>query len=106
MSVPGPLQTVQTAEFLGHDHGFAGCLSGALGRGYFNVEDHGSFSTPLPLVKDGDLIAIVQHRKLAMEPKPCAEVHVEQGTVRAEDRFGMPRLILLHLMLRTRHQLP
>ena len=23
--------------------------------------DHGSFSTPLPLVKDGDLIAVVQH---------------------------------------------
>ena len=67
MPVPGPLQTVQRAEFW--------CTTVALqayGLGHLGVDnlnavqsitrllDHGSLSKPLPLVQDGDLISIAR----------------------------------------------
>ena len=57
--------------------------------------DRGSLSKPLPLVKDGDLIAIVQHMYHALGPETvevtklkASEADVEQGLVRFEDRVG------------------
>ena len=57
--------------------------------------DRGSLSKPLPLVKDGDLIAIVQHMYHALGPETvevtkleASEADVEQGRVRFEDRVG------------------
>ena len=59
--------------------------------------DHGRQSRPLPLVKDGDLIATVQHMILCRGPDTVRETEVnchateadlEQGRVRAEVRLG------------------
>ena len=55
------------------------------------------FPTCLPLVKDGDLFAIVQHMIFARGPETvlitkvkghATKADVEQGGVRTEDRFG------------------
>ena len=59
--------------------------------------DHGCFSKPLPLVEDGDLIAIIQHMilargrdtvKVAKVKGHAADADVELGGVRLEDRLG------------------
>ena len=62
MPVPGPLQTVQRAEFWGVILAPQAFLPGHLGvdnlnvvRTTFPLLDHGCLSKPLPLVKDGDL---------------------------------------------------
>ena len=105
MSVPGPLQRVQTAvHFWGTIMALQAVWPGHLGVDNLNVVlsiarlvDHGSFSTPLPLVKDGNLIAIVQHMILAMGPKlsilPKLRVTPRRFMLNrvgcgAEDRFG------------------
>ena len=63
-------------------------------RSIARILHHGSFSTPLPLVKDGDFIAIVQHLILAKGPETvritkvnghATDADVEQGRVRAAD---------------------
>ena len=68
MSVPGPFQTVQRAEFWGATLALQAFWPGHLGIDILNVVrsigrllDHGSLSEALPLVKDEDLIAIIQH---------------------------------------------
>ena len=59
--------------------------------------DHGSLSKPLPVVEDGDLIAIVRHMlhargrdtvSVTKVKGQASEVDVEQGRVRMEDRLG------------------
>ena len=61
------------------------------------LRDRGSLATPSPLIPDGDLVAIVQHMLIARGPSTvrvtkveghAAAFDVEQGRVRAEDRFG------------------
>ena len=68
MPVPGPLQTVQRAEFWGAILALRAFWPGHPDTDNLNVVrfncrllDRGSLSEPLPLVKDGDFIAIVQH---------------------------------------------
>ena len=68
MPVPGHLQTVQRAEFWGTIMALQAYWPGHLGvdnlnvvRSIARVLDRGTFSTPLPLVKNGDIIATVQH---------------------------------------------
>ena len=59
--------------------------------------DHGDLFTPLPLVKDGDLIATVRHVILTRDQDTvkvtkvkchATEADVEQGRVWLEDRLG------------------
>ena len=59
--------------------------------------DHGCFSKPLPPVKDGDLVALIQRMILARGPDTvkvtkmmghAADADVELGRVRLEDRLG------------------
>ena len=59
--------------------------------------DHGCLSEPLPPVKDGDLIAIIQHLiqasgmdsvSVTKVKGPATEADVEQGRVREEDKLG------------------
>ena len=97
MPVPGPLQTVQRAEFLGAILALQAVWPGHLGIDILNVVrsvgrllDRGSLSKPLPLVKDGDLVAIVQHM-----------IHARgQDTVRVTKVKGMLlRLMLIRVLL-------
>ena len=104
MSVPGPLQSVQRAEFWGALMDLQAYYSFHLGTDNLDVArtigrllDHGSLSTLLPLVKDGDLAAIVQHIVTAKMPDTvsvtkvkvhAAEADVDQGRVRLEERLG------------------
>ena len=59
--------------------------------------DQGSLSKPLPLVKDGDLISIVQHVVRVLGPEMvqitkvkghAVDADVELGRARTEDKFG------------------
>ena len=74
MPVPGPLQTVQRAEFWGAIIALQShwpChlrvdnlnVAGSIGR----LLDRGCLVKPLPWVKDGDLIALVQYMIQARE---------------------------------------
>ena len=74
-SVPDPLQTVQQTEFWGAIMALQACWLGHQGIDNHNMVwavarllDHGSFSKPLPSVKDGDLILVVQKMILARGP--------------------------------------
>ena len=67
MPVPGVMQTVQRAEFWGAIialQAYWPCHQGIdnlnVARSIGRLLDHGRLSKPLPLVKDGDLIALVQ----------------------------------------------
>ena len=101
MPVPGVMQTVQRAEFwaiivlqaywpchLGNDNHN---VAWSIGR----LLDHDSLVNPLPLVKEGDLIALVQYmirtwgRETVRVAKVKAEdVDVQQGRVRLVDQQG------------------
>ena len=110
MPVPGPLQTVQLAEFWVLFLALQAFWPGHLGIDNLNVVlsiarlfDHGCFSKPLLVVKDGDLVAIVQHMILAGEPETvkvtkvkdhATETDVEQGRGRRTG-LGTLRLNLL-----------
>ena len=72
MPVPGPLQTVQRAEFWSAILALQALWPCHLGidnlnevRSIGRFLDHGSLSQPLPLFKDEDLVAIIQHMILA-----------------------------------------
>ena len=89
MPVPGPLQTVERAEFGGTIMALQACWPGHLGVDYLNVFrsiarllDHGGLSKPLPLVKDGDLIAIVQYMILGREPDTIRSVQQQVSPAR------------------------
>ena len=68
MPVPGPLQTVQGAEFWGAILALQAFWPGHMSidnldvvRSSARLLDRGSLSKPLPLVQDGDLLAAVRH---------------------------------------------
>ena len=68
MPVPGPLHTVQRAEFWGAIIALQSYWSCHLGIVNLNVArsvgkllDRGCLVKPLPLVKDGDLVALAQY---------------------------------------------
>ena len=102
--VRGPLQTVQRAEFWGAFlaqqafwPGHLGIDNVNVGRSIGRLLDRGSLAKPLPLVKDGALMAITRHMILAQGPDTvkvtkvkghASEADVDQGRVRLEDRLG------------------
>ena len=98
MPVPGPLQSVQRAEFWWAFLALQAFWPCHLGIDNLNVLrsigrllDHGSFSSPLPLVKDGDLIAVVQHKILARGPETVRVTQVKRHATedeRHEDKWG------------------
>ena len=104
MPVPSVRQTVQRAEFGGAIIAMQACWPCHLGIGNLNVTgtvgrllDKNCSVKPLPLVKDGDLIALVQYMirtrgrgtVRVTKVKGCAEdSDVQQGRVRLEDQLG------------------
>ena len=104
MLLPGPLQTLQRAEIWHTIMALQASGPGHLGldnldvvRAIAKLLDHGTVFTPLPLVKDGDLIAVVRNMILARGPEAvriskvkghATEADVEQGGVLAEDKCG------------------
>ena len=100
---PWPLQTVQRAEFWSTIMALQDFWPGHLELDSLNVRaiakllDHATLFTPLPLFKNGDLIACVRHMILARGPETvrttkvqghATEAGVEQGGVRPEDKFA------------------
>ena len=95
MPVPGKLQTVQRAAILALQAfwpGHSGIDNLNAVRSVGRLLDHGCLSNPLPLVKDGDLVAIIQHlirvRGLDTFKGHATEADVEQGRVREDDEVG------------------
>ena len=104
LPVPGVMQTVQRAEFWGASVAMQANWPCHFGIDNFNVArtvgrllDKDSLVKPLPLVKDGDLVALVQYivRTRGRETVRVTEVKehaedsdVQQGRVRLEDQLG------------------
>ena len=102
--VPGVMQTVQRAEFWGAIvamQAYWPCHSGVdnlnVARSIGRLLDCGSLVKPLPLVKDGDLVALVQYmiRTRGRETVRVTKVRghaedsdVQHGRVRLEDQLG------------------
>ena len=93
MSVPGTLQSVQGAEFWGASLALQAYYPCHLGIDNLNVArtvgrllDRGSSSMPLPLVQDGDLVAIVQDMHTARGPGTVRVTKVEGHAT--EDKVG------------------
>ena len=103
LHVPGVMQTIQRAEFWGAIlamHSYWLCHLGIdnhnVARSISRLLDHGSLVKPLPLVKDGDLLALVQYmirtrgRETARVTKVkghAEDVDVQQGRVRLLDQL-------------------
>ena len=86
LPVPGALQTVQRAEFWGAILAMQAYWPCHLGIDNLNVArsvgrliDHGSLNKPLPLVKDGDLIALA-HYMIRTRGAGDGSGHEGQGT--------------------------
>ena len=104
LPVPGVLQTVQRAEFWGAILAMQAYWLCHLGIDNLNVVrsigrllDHDSLVTPLPLVKDGDLIALVQYMirtrgretvRVTKVKGHAEDVDVQLGRVRLVDQQG------------------
>ena len=104
MPLPGVMQTVQRAEFWGAIivmQAYCPCHSCIdnlnVARSIGRLLEYGSLVKPLPLVKDGDLIALVQYmiRTRGRETVRVTEVNVhaedvgvQQGRVRLLDQQG------------------
>ena len=104
MLVPWVLQTVQRAEFWGATVALQAFWPCHLGIDNLNVArtvgrllDHGCLTKPLPLVKDGDLVALPQYlirtrgRETARVTKVkghATDSDVELGRVRVENKLG------------------
>ena len=104
MPVPGPLQTVQRAEFwcaIIALQSYWPCHSGVdnlnVARSIGRLLDHASLVKPLPLVKDGDLVALAQYMIEARGRGTvwvtnvkghATDADVEQGRVRLEEKLG------------------
>ena len=104
VSVPGPMQTCQRAEFWSVTVALQSCWPCRLGIDNLNVArsvgrllDHGCLAKPLSSVKDGDLVAVIQHMirargqdtvRVTKVKGHATEADVQQGKVREEDRFG------------------
>ena len=104
MPVPGILQTVQRAEFWGAIMALQAYWPCHLGVDNLNVArtigrllDRNCLAKPLPLVKDGDLIALAQHMirargretvRVTEVKRHATDADVEQGRVLVEDQLG------------------
>ena len=104
MPVPGPLQTVQRAEFFGAILALQAYWPCHLGIDNLNVVwsigrllDRWCLTKPLPLVKDGDLVAIAQYMiqargqdtvRVTQVKGHATDADVEQGRVGLEDKLG------------------
>ena len=104
MPVPGVVQTVQRAEFWGVIVALQAYWPCHLGIDNLNVArsigrllDHDCLGKPLPLVKDGDLIALVQYMigtwgretlRVTKVKEHAEDVYVQQGRVRLLDQQG------------------
>ena len=104
MPVPGPLQTVQRAEFWSAIIALQSYWPCHLGIDDLNVArssgrllDRGCLAKPLPLVNDGDLVAIamdmIQARgrdtvRVTKVKEHTTDADVEQGRVRPNNRLG------------------
>ena len=104
MPVPGPLQFVQRAEFWGAIIALQSYWPCHLGIDNLNVArsvgrllDHGCLVKPLPLVKDGDLVALVQYMiqargrdtfRVTKVKGHATYEDVEHGRVRLADKVG------------------
>ena len=104
MPVPGVMQTVQRAEFCGAVVAMQAYWPCHLGIDNLDVArtvgrllDKDCLVKPLPLVKDGDLVALVQHmirtggRETVRVTKfkgHAEDMDVQQGRVRLEDQVG------------------
>ena len=102
--VPGAMQTVQRAEFLGAIFALQAYWPCHLGIDHLNVArstgrllDHDSLVKPPPLVKDGDLIALVQYMirtrgretvRVTKVKGHAEDADVQQGRVRLVDQQG------------------
>ena len=111
LPVPGVMQTVQRAEFCGAIVALQAYWPCHLGIDNLNVArsigsllDSGCLSQPLPLVKDGDLIALARYMirtrgretvRVTKVKGHAVDVDVQQGRVRLLDKQGMLRLIML-----------
>ena len=104
MPVPGVRQTVQRAEFWGAVLAMQAYWPCHLGIDNLNVArttggllDRDSLTEPLPLVKDGDSVALAQYMfrtrgrhtvRVTKVKGHAIEADVEQGRVRLEDQCG------------------
>ena len=104
MPVPGVMQTVQRAEFWGAIVALQAYWPCHLGIDNLNVVrsigrilDLGCLAKPLSLVKDGDLIALVQYMirtrgretvRVTKVMEHAEDVDVQQGRVRLLDQQG------------------
>ena len=104
LPVPGVMQTVQCAEFWGAIIAMQAYWPCHLGIDNLNVArtlgrllDHDSLVKPMPLVKDGDLFALVQNMirtrgretvRVTKVKGHAEDVDVQQGRVRLEDQQG------------------
>ena len=104
MPVPGVMQTVQRVEFWGAIiamQAYWPCHSGVnnlnVARTLGRLLDHDSLVQPLPLFKDGDLIALAQYMirtrgrdtvRVTKVKGHAEDVDVQQGRVRLEDQVG------------------
>ena len=104
MPVPGVMQTVQRAEFWGAIltmQAYWPCHFGIdnlhVARTVGRLLDRDCLSKPLPLVKDGDLIALVQCMirtwgrdtvRVTKVKGHAVDADVQQGRVRLEDQVG------------------
>ena len=104
MPVPGVMQTVQRAEFWGAIIAMQAYWPCHLGIDNLNVArtvgrllDKDCFVKPLPFIKDGDLVALVQYMirtrgretvRVTKVKGHAEDVDVQQGRVRLEDQVG------------------
>ena len=104
LPVPGALQTVQRAEFWGALLAMQAYWPCHLGIDNLNVVrsigrllDFDCLAKPLPLVKDGDLVALVQYMirtrgretvRVTKVKGHAEDVDVQQGRVRLVDQQG------------------
>ena len=105
------MQTVQRAEFwcaIVALQAYWPCHWGIdnlnVARGIGRLLDYDCLSEPLPLVKDGDLIALARYMirargretvRVTKVKGHAEDVDVQQGRVRLEDQLGTLRLMLL-----------
>ena len=104
MPVPGVMQTVQRAEFWSAIVAMQAYWSCHLGIDNFNVArtvgrllDRGCLNKPLPLIKDGDLVDLVQYMirtrsretvRVTMVKGNADDADVQSGRVRLMDQLG------------------
>ena len=115
LPVPGVLQTVQRAEFWGAILAMQAYWPCHLGIDNLNVVrsigrllDADCLAKPLPLVKDGDLVALVQYMirtrgrdtvRVTKVKGHAKDDDVQHGRVRLTDQQVMLRLILLLILV-------